>query len=156
MNIRKVYDFSEYPENSTYHNKENKRVVGKIKGECKGRTNGDGAFIRPKMYSYQVVCGIEIGKAKDVSRTTIKKDLRYELYKECIGNDKQFKHKQVYIWRYNHKMGVFEQKKTCLNPFDSKKWIVPNLIDSRSYGHYQIIADGSIFAGGFLIDKDGF
>ena len=87
------------------------------------------------MYSYQEVSGIEIAKAKGISRTTVKKDLRYELCKECIDNDKQFKHKQVYIRSNNHQMGVYEQNKTCLNSIDSKKWIAPNRIDTRAYGH---------------------
>ena len=32
------YDFSEYPDNSTYYNKENNRVVGKFNDECKDKS----------------------------------------------------------------------------------------------------------------------
>ena len=45
------YDFSEYPENSSYHNKINRRVVGKFKDECKGKTIAEVVTLRPKMYS---------------------------------------------------------------------------------------------------------
>jgi len=86
------YDFSDYPRDHPNHSIENKKVVGKFKDECCGQPIAEFVGLRPKMYS---ILGTEsnITKAKGVQRTVVKKDLRHELYKQCLDEHEQMKHK---------------------------------------------------------------
>ena len=96
--------------------------------------------LRPKMYSIRGANGDNIRKAKGVVRTVVKKDLRHELYKQCLDEHKEMKHKQIVIWSRCHQMGVYEQNKTSLSPLDTKKWIEADGI-TRAYGHYLTAAE---------------
>lgn len=130
------YDFSDYPKDHPTHSIENKKVVGKFKDECYGRPITEFVGLRPKMYSILEANGNSIKKAKGVQRTVVKKDLRHELYKQCLDEHEQMKHKQIVIRSYGHQMGVYEQNKTSLSPLDTKKWIAADGITTRAFGHY--------------------
>jgi len=73
------------------------------------------------MYFILGANGDNIRKAKGVVRTVVKKDLRHELYKQCLDKHKEMKHKQIVIRSRGHQMGVYEQNKTSLSPLDTKK-----------------------------------
>jgi hypothetical protein len=133
-----LYDFSDYPKDHPCylsHGNKNKKVVGKFKDECCGRPIAEFVGLRPKMYSIQQAVGLEIKKAKGVTRTVVKKDLRHDLYKEALFGRKEYKHTQVAIRSHGHQLGVYEQNKTSLSPMDTKKWIAPDGVTTRAYGH---------------------
>ena len=73
------------------------------------------------MYSILEVNGAKIRKAKGVQKTVVKKDLRHELYKQCLDEHKAMKHKQIVIRSHGHQMGVYEQNNTSLSPLDTEK-----------------------------------
>ena len=60
-------------------------------------------------------------RAKGVSKTVVNKDLKHELYKWCLDDQKELKHTQVRINSQDHNIGVFKQVKTSLSPLDTKK-----------------------------------
>jgi len=128
------YDFSDYPRGHPNHSIKNKMVVGKFKDECYGRPIIEFVGLRPKMYSILGANGDNIRKAKGIQRTVVK-DLRHELYKQCLDEHKEMKHKQIVIRSRGHQMGVYEQNKTSLSPLDTKKWIAADGITTRAYGH---------------------
>ena len=115
------YEFSDYPRDHPCHSIENKKVVGKFKDECCSRPITEFVGLRPRMYSILEVNGDNIKKAKGVLKTVVKKDLRHELYKQCLDEHKEMKHKQIVIRSHGHQMGVYEQNKTSLSPLDTKK-----------------------------------
>lgn len=146
------YDFSDYPKDHPNHSVINKKVPGKFKDECCGRPIAEFVGLRPKMYSIQTM-GLredsgwvpypdenksELRKAKGVQRTVVKKDLRHELYKQCLNERVEMRHKQIVIRSKKHQMGVYEQVKISLSPLDTKRWISPDGITSKAYGHYRI------------------
>jgi len=130
------YDFSDYPKDHPCYSVDNKKVVGKFKDECHSRPIAEFVGLRPKMYSILEASGNNIKKAKGVQKTVVKKDLRHELYKQCLDEHKEMKHKQTVIRSHNHQMGVYEQNKTSLSPLDTKKWIAADGITTRAFGHY--------------------
>jgi len=88
------------------------------------------------MYSILEVNGDNTRKAKGVLKTVVKKDLRHELYKQCLDKHRKMKHKQIVIRSRAHETGVYEQNKTSLSPLDTKKWIAADGITTRAFGHY--------------------
>jgi len=96
------YDlYSDYLTDHPNHSIENKKVVGKFKDEC---CITEFVGLRPKMYSILGVNEDNIRKAKGVQKTVVKKDLRHELYKQCLDEHAEIKHKQIVIRSHNHPM----------------------------------------------------
>ena len=144
------YDFSDYPKDHPCYSTENKKVVGKFKDECCSRLISEFVGLRPKMYSILEVNGDNIRKAKGVQKTVVKKDLRHELYKQCLDEHKETKHKQIVIRSHGHQIGVYEQNKTSLSPLDTKKWIAADGITTRAFGHYLTDRENAAVVEEFL------
>ena len=102
------------------------------------------------MYSILEVNGDNIRKAKGVQKTVVKKDLRHGLYKQCLDEHKEKKHKQIVIRSHGHQMGVYEQNKTSLSPLDTKKWIAADGITTRAFGHYLTTRENAAALEEFL------
>ena len=104
----KEYDFSGYPKDHPCYSVANKKVVGKFKDECCGRPIAEFVGLRPKMYSILEAGGQNIKKAKGVQKTVVKKDLCHMLYKHCLDEHQEMKHKQIVIRSHDHEMADYE------------------------------------------------
>ena len=83
------FDNSEYPENSPYFDKLNKKAIGKFKDEVSGIPINKFIGLRSKVYSYLKNTN-ESGKtAKGIKKNVIKKDIKHENYKDVLFNNKQ-------------------------------------------------------------------
>ena len=125
-----------------------------MKDECKGTPIAEVVAIRAKMYSVLPVGhdpktpekpeeeepgkkhGIQ--KAKGVKRTTIKRELRHDKYRECLETKQITRHDMYGLRAYNHEIYLERINKIGLNPFDNKRWILLNGIQSLPYGHWKI------------------
>ena len=63
-----LYDTSDFPKGHPLHSTENKKVLGKMKDECAGRSIAEYVGLRPKMYSILEASGKNIKKAKGVRK----------------------------------------------------------------------------------------
>ena len=137
-NDKDKFDNSDYPENSPYFNKTNKKVIGKFKDEAAGVPIVEFVGLRSKMYSY-IKDNDEGGKtAKGIKKNIITKNIKHEDYKEVLFNNKQMHHTMKTIRSNNHQLGSFELNKISLSCFDDKRFIHENGITTSSYGHYKI------------------
>ena len=137
-NDKDKFDNSDYPENSQYFNKTNKKVIGKFKDEVAGIPITEFVGLRSKMYSY-VKDNDKGGKtAKGIKKNVIKKDIKHEDYKNVLFNNKQMHHTMKTIRSQKHQLGSFELNKISLSCFDDKRFLHDNGITSYSYGHYAI------------------
>ena len=137
-NDKDRFDNSDYPENSPYFNKTNKKVIGKFKDEAAGVPVVEFVGLRSKMYSY-MKDNDEGGKtAKGIKKNIITKNIKHEDYKEVLFNNKQMHHTMKTIRSNNHQLGSFELNKISLSCFDDKRFIQQNGITSFAYGHYKI------------------
>ena len=132
------FDNSDYPENSPYFNKTNKKVLGKFKDEAAGVPIIEFVGLRSKMYSYMKDNDKEVKTAKGIKKNIITKNIKHEDYKEVLFNNKQMHHPIKTIRSNNHQLGSFELNKISLSCFDDKRFIHQNGITSYAYGHYKI------------------
>ena len=64
---KNLFDFSDYPQDSKFFDLVNKKVIGKMKDEFKGKIISEFVALNSKMYSLIPVDGREIKKAKGVN-----------------------------------------------------------------------------------------
>ena len=133
------FDNSDYPENSPYFDKTNKKVIGKFKDEAAGIPIVEFIGLRSKMYSY-IKDNDKGGKtAKGIKKNIISKNIRHEDYKEVLFTNEQMHHTMKTIRSKNHQLASFELNKVSLSCFDDKRFIHDNGISSFAYGHHKII-----------------
>ena len=125
-----LYQTSDYPEDHPLHSKVNKKVLGKKKDECTGRVIEEYVGLRPKMYSILEANGQNIKKAKGVKKNVVKKHIRHQQYREALFSKKTFRHGMDVLRSEKHHIYGQHLNKVSLSPFDSKRWIAENGVDT--------------------------
>ena len=72
----------------------------------------------------------------------IENEITHEHYKEAFRERKQFMHKMKILRSEGHEMYGMCMNKICISPFDTKRWIAENSIQTRAYGHFRMAAAG--------------
>jgi hypothetical protein len=137
-----LYDTSDYPQEHPLHSTANKKVLGKMKDECAGRPIAEYVGLRPKMYSILEASGNNIKKAKGVRKNVVKKHIRHEQYREALFGKKTFRHGMDVLRSEKHHIYGQHLNKVSLSPFDSKRWIAENGVDTHAYGHKDALPAG--------------
>ena len=130
-----LYDTSDYPNDHPQYSAANKKVVGKMKDECAGRLIAEYVGLRPKMYSILEADGINIKKAKGVNKSVVRKNIYHEQYRETLLDKKTFRHGMDVLRSERHHIFGQHLNKVSLSPFDSKRWIAENGVDTLAYGY---------------------
>ena len=137
-NDRDRFDNSDYPEDSLFFDKSNKKVIGKFKDEAAGLPVTEFIGLRSKMYSY-IKDNNKGGKtAKGIKKAVIKKEITHENYKSVLFGDRQIYHKMKTTRSDKHELASYEINKVSLSCFDDKRYILGDGITSYAYGHYRI------------------
>jgi len=161
--IKQHFDFSEYPKSHVLYSRDNMKVIGKFKDECKGQHMLRFAGLRPKLYSFDFlreahfiadkygdiveldapnVCGwTEIIECSKATARGVKKNIAKKLttvdYKYCIDSllPKRVIHKR--IGSDHHNIYTYSSHKVGLSAFDNKRWICEDGITTYAFGHYR-------------------
>ena len=133
-----LFDNSDYPENSPFYFKENKKVIGKFKDEAAGTIIKEFVGLRSKMYSYIKDNNKEQKTAKGIKKNIIKNIIKHRDYKETLFNMNQMHHKMKTIRSQNHQIKSYEINKVSLSCYDDKRYILEDGIHTYAYSHYLI------------------
>ena len=133
-----LFDNSDYPENSPYFYKKNKKVIGKFKDEAAGVPICEFVGLRSKMYSY--IKDDQKGQktAKGIKKNIIKNIIKHRDYRETLFNNQQMHHKMKTIRSQNHQIRSYEINKVSLSSYDDKRYILEDGIHTYAYEHYAI------------------
>ena len=101
-----LFDFSNYPEDSTFFDQANKNVVGKMKDESEEKIIGEFVGLKLKMYSMKNIDSKESNTAKRVNIA-----IEFNEFKDILFNKKVLRHKMRRIQGKKHKMGTYEINK---------------------------------------------
>ena len=199
------YDTSEYPKEHPLHSAVNKKVLGKMKDECKGIPISEYVGLRSKMYSVMTEgksknriekikkdfpeteikeCSCEgkkvqtimakdaelvkkimkkdaesvkktehpkarvsqccnmikvdetnVRKAKGVKKNVVKKQIKHEQYKQALFSKEQMWHGMNILRSEGHEIYGMHVNKISLSPFDSKRWIDDDGVNTKAYGY---------------------
>lgn len=131
------YDFSDYPQDHPNFSTANKKVLGKMKDEMMGRPISAFVGLKSKMYSF--ICdGRESKRAKGIKRTTVENEISFAQYLDCLMEQQFFNHDMNLIRSKLHHVYAVNVTKTSLTPYDDKRYIFDDGIDSLPYGHSAI------------------
>ena len=150
-----LYDTSNYPKDHPQYSEENKKVVGKMKDECAGRLIAEYVGLRPKMYSILKADDKEIKKAKGVKRSVVSNEIRHKDYNEALFDKKTFRHSMDVLRSKGHHIFGQRLNKISLSPFDSKRWISENGIDTLAYGHDVLVARNAAVMNAYIDELIG-
>ncbi|XP_068691376.1 uncharacterized protein [Montipora foliosa] len=137
-NDKDKFDNSDYPEDSQYFDKTNKKVIGKFKDEAANMPITEFVGLRSKMYSYMKDNDKGGKTAKGIKKNIIKKNIKHENYKNVLFDNEQMHHNMKTIRSNLHQIGSYELNKVSLSCFDDKRYIHNNGMTSYAYGHHRI------------------
>ena len=93
--------------------------------------------LRSKMYSIKWPEG-NVRTCKGISKSVNKVVLRHEMYKECLINVELRTDKVSRIGSELHQIYTYNFSKPSLSPFDDKRYVLDDKINTLAYGHYAI------------------
>ena len=132
-----MFDFSYYPLDSKFFDPDNKKVIGKMKGQFKGKIISEFVGSKSKMYSLIAVDHEEVKKAKGVNKNVVK-NIEHKKFVVVLFNKKMIRHNMRRIQSKLHKIGTYDVCKISLSYFDDKRYILDDGINSLAYFHKEI------------------
>ena len=101
----------------------NKKVTGLMKDELGGAIMTEFvALLRPKLYAYRKLYGVEDKKCKGIKKCVVKKNLNFYDYKECLfaSVGKSVYRSQLMFGNKKHEVHTVEVNTVVLNRNDDK------------------------------------
>ena len=116
----------------------NKKVIGLMKDELGGKIMTEFVALRPKLYSYKKLDGLEDKKCKGIKKCIVKKILTFEDYKTCLFNESMEYRSQLMFRSAKHEVHTTEVNKVALNRDDDKRISRKDGISTFARGHKDL------------------
>ena len=134
---KSLLDFSGYPRDANLFDLVNKKVIGKMKDEFKGKIISEFVGLKSKIYSLVDVNGEENKKGKGVNKIFCK-NIRYKEYINVLVNKWGMRHKMKRMQGKLHRIGTYDVCKISLSCSDDKRYILGDGINSLAYFHEYV------------------
>ena len=102
-----------------------------------GKITEEYVGLRSKMYSIKWLEG-NVRTCKGISKSVKEVVFRHEMYKECLMNVELRTDKVLRIGSELHQIYTYNFSKISLSPFDDKRYVLDDRINTLAYGHYAI------------------
>lgn len=133
------FDTSDYePDNEYGIELINKKIPGLMKDEVNGKRISEFVGLRSKMYSVRIDGIDAIKKAKGVKQNVLRKKIHFDNFLECLNAQYNLVETQNTIKSKLHKVYSINQVKSMLDPFDDKRSISEDKINTTAWGHYSL------------------
>ena len=129
---RSLFDFSDCPIDSRFYDPGNKKVIGEMKDEVRGKIISEFVGLKSKMYSLVMVDNEEIEKEKAVNKNVIK-NIRHKEYVYVLFDRGLVRHKMKRVQSRLHRIGTYDACKISLSCFDNKCYILNDGVSSLAY-----------------------
>lgn len=80
----------------------------------------------------------DMKKAKGTKKYVLKRQIKFEDYLYCLNEDETIVKDQNSFRSKLHNVFTIRQTKSALSPFDDKRCILPNNIETLAHGHYKL------------------
>ena len=132
------FDTSGYCPNRPLLVRLNKKVIGLMKDELGGKIMTEFVALRPKLYSYRKLDGLEDKKCKGIKKCVVKKTLTFEDYKTCLFSDSTEYRSQLMFRSAKHEVHTIKVNKVSLNRDDDKRISKKDRISMFARGHKDL------------------
>ena len=137
---REYFDFSGYPRDHRCYSTHNKKQIGKFKDELNSLCLEEFVGLRPKSYSIKFR-GRDLREdfkrvAKGTKYRVKETHLTHEHYLKSLQNWENIYVRQNTILSINQKISTFQQCRSSLTCYDTKRWIRGDGIHTLAHGHY--------------------
>jgi len=132
------FDTSDYPKDNPCYSDKNCKVLGKFKDECCSKIPIQFIGLKAKMYSLKLQNETQKNTAKGVKTTYVKKHLPHDKYLNCYNSLQTLQASFYAITSKKHQLSTSKINKIGLNPFDDKRYLLPNDGNTLAYGHYAL------------------
>ena len=134
-----LFDTSGYDENNEYGIvRMNEKVLGKMKDEFSGEAVL--LFICVRAKSYAIVTGKSVTKhIKGIKRSSVAKQISVSDFENCLFNHELITCTQNCIRSKKHNVYTVCEHKLALNPFDDKRYLIPNSTETLPWGYYGLV-----------------
>ena len=131
------FDTSDYEQGHKLYSVHNKKTIGMMKDETNGIPVSEFVGLRSKMYS--IKCGgVDKKRAKGINKSVVENNISHEDYKQALFSKQQMNHLVVQFRNLNHQIYTVENNKASLSPFDDKRYILNDGVETLAYGHKNI------------------
>ena len=139
--VEKRFDTSDYKGDRPLSTGKNKKLIGLMKDELNGRIMTEFVALRPKTYAYQIYDynndddDNKLKKAKGTKKCVIKRELKFNDYKDCLLNDKVVLKSQQRLKSEGHDVYTENVNKIALSNNDDKRLLTFDKITTNPYGY---------------------
>ena len=116
----------------------NKKVIGLMTDELGGKIMTKFVALRPKLYSYEKLDGVEDKKCKGIKKCVVKKALTFEDYTTCLFSYSTEYRFQLMFRSAKHEVHTIEVNKVALNRDDDKRISRKDGISTFVRGHKDL------------------
>lgn len=140
------FDTSDFAENNPYGIKRlNKKIVGKMKDEYACDMVKEFIGLRSKMYAIKTHENKVSKRGKGIKKCVLDRKISFEDYKKCLNEHCTLFRNQAHMKSHLRNMYNVSYPKKVLDPFDDKRYIIPNTHCTLACGHFKISADQEYF-----------
>ena len=134
------FDTWEYPEDHFASvPRLNKKVMGLMSDECKGKIVEEFVALRPKMYSYKLCNGKEGKRAKGVKKSIVSKNIRFNDFVRCLKEKRPMMTSFRTFRQREHEIFTEKVTKIALSHQDTKRYVLGDgTYSSLPWGHRDI------------------
>jgi hypothetical protein len=135
--LKHYFDFSNYPKEHHLFNTKKKKVLGFLKDENASKPIIEFIGLKSKLYS--ILTETDTKKtAKGLQRIILKKYISHDDYKNCLDNTIILANTRR-IQSKNQEIFTVKVDKMIYTPFDDKRFILNDGINSLPFGHKDIV-----------------
>ena len=136
--ISKHMDFSDYDKNHKCYDATSKRILGKMKDECQGKTITNFVGLKPKSYAYKIYKeNKEEKKSKGIVKHKMRKEVTFKKYEQTLETTQSDKVSFNSIRSKSHQIYTINQIKQSLSSYDNKRYYIDG-VKSLPFGHYLV------------------
>ena len=133
--VEKSFDTSNYEVDRPLPTGKNKKVIGLMKDELKGKIITEFITLRPKAYTYLTDDGKEDKKATGTKKCVINRMIKFDDYKRCLLNGEVILKSQQRFTSNRHDVYTENINKIALSNNDNKRIVSSNKMTSDPYGY---------------------
>ena len=133
--IKKFFDLSNLNESNKLYSVKNKKKLGFMKLETGDQIIKEFIALKAKLYSILFDDGQNLKRCKGLQNAVLKKFITHNYFKEVLDSDRIIISENRRIESENFELRTVKLKKISHTPFDDKRFICENRIDTLPFGH---------------------